>query len=320
MPYKNVSDARERVPALKKLSTHQVQVWVAVFNSLAKKGVAEERIFPQAMAAAKRASEKALKKSLSYDNLKEQLETFVKEKYVPAPQSGELRYFEIEDFDNQYVFFKIDDAYFRVSYSVDGADKVSIGNDKVEMIEQVVFIEKSVDVDDSQDEIVDLTEEELQKIFDSVETEIEKSLIEKVIKSVKEFFVKEVALIKQFDEEKMQAVEVMYVPDNVDAHEHAMTKEQARKMVDSFNSAIQKGKLKGNLCHAENTQSIEPLKAWITECDCRIGDTYIPEGWPLVKVQFHDKELWELRKAGVLMGVSIGARGKLVPNPKYKEE
>src|SRR5574343_583103 len=320
MPYKNVSDARERVPALKKLATHQVQVWVAVFNSLAKKGVAEERIFPQAMAAAKRASKKALKKSLSYDNLKEQLETFVKEKYFPATQPGELRDFEIEDFDNQYVFFKIDDAYFRVSYSVDGADKVSIGNDKVEMIEQVVFIEKSVDQDSGFDSF--LTDEELEALIQEAlnDEPNEDSIVKKVVKSIKDFFRKEVALIKQFDEEKMQAVEVMYVPNSVDAHEHAMTSEEARKMVDSFNSAIQKGKLKGNLCHAENTQSIEPLKAWITECDCRIGDTYIPEGWPLVKVQFHDKELWELRKAGVLMGVSIGARGKLVPNPKYKEE
>lgn len=316
MPYKNVSDARERVPALKKLSTHQVKVWIAVFNSLSKKGVAEKDIFPQAMRAAKRASKKAIKKSLSYENKKEQLESLVREKYVPEPKQGEWIYFEIEDFDEEYVFFKVNDSYFRVSYSEDADSKISIGNDKVEMIEQTIFIEKSEE---------SLSEEELEEIIQQALSEIEdeeesESVVKKLIKSFKDFFRKEVALIKQFDEEKMQAVEVMYVPNSVDAHEHAMTTEEARKMVDSFNLAITKGKLKGNLCHAENTDAIEPLKAWITECECKIGETHIPEGWPLVKVQFHDKGLWELRKAGKLMGVSIGARGKLIPNPEYKEE
>ena len=48
----------------------------------------------------------------------------------------------------------------------------------------------------------------------------------------------------------------------------------------------------------------------------------VKEGQPIVKLKFSDTEigkyLWEKRKSGKLLGVSIGAKGKRVPNPNYK--
>jgi len=50
----------------------------------------------------------------------------------------------------------------------------------------------------------------------------------------------------------------------------------------------------------------------------------IREGQPVVKVKFAETEeglsLWNKRKEGILRGVSIGAKGKRVPNPDYEGE
>ena len=37
----------------------------------------------------------------------------------------------------------------------------------------------------------------------------------------------------------------------------------------------------------------------------------IKAGTWVAKIKYHDKDLWELKKAGVLGGVSIGGRGKV---------
>ena len=76
------------------------------------------------------------------------------------------------------------------------------------------------------------------------------------------------------------------------------------------------------------TEGFKPVKAYRMPMDVYIGDpskpsemTMIKEGQPVVKVQFAKtdigRDLWNKRKAGRLMGVSIGAKGKRVPNPNY---
>jgi hypothetical protein len=121
---------------------------------------------------------------------------------------------------------------------------------------------------------------------------------------------KELPVIKQFYDEEMIAIETMYCPPNVeDGHGELMDSETIYKMVDSCNNAIKEGRLSGGLFHEENINDIEIIKAWVNECDCMIGDTEVPEGLPIVKVQFHDSDLWQMRKDGVLKGLSIGAKG-----------
>lgn len=84
-------------------------------------------------------------------------------------------------------------------------------------------------------------------------------------------------------------------------------------MVDNLNMNIQKGKVKGNIAHIANTDKIEPIKAWVNPVDCMIGEEFVPEGMPLIKMKFHDSELWDKRKTGILKGVSIGAKGYKEP-------
>lgn len=117
-----------------------------------------------------------------------------------------------------------------------------------------------------------------------------------------------IPIIKKFEDEKMEAIEILYCkPMEADAHDEGMTEEEIRKMVSNFNQNIDK--IKGNIGHIVNIDGFKPLKAWVNECDCYIGDEFVPEGMPLVKTKFTDVDLWEKRKAGLLKGVSIGARG-----------
>lgn len=117
-------------------------------------------------------------------------------------------------------------------------------------------------------------------------------------------------LVKQnkFDEEQMQVIEVLYCPpEEDDLHGERMSDLEIRKMVDNFNENITN--VSGNLGHMKNTDKFEPVKAWVNEVDCYIGDELVVEGTPLVKIQFNDPELYQARKDGVLKGLSIGAMG-----------
>lgn len=112
----------------------------------------------------------------------------------------------------------------------------------------------------------------------------------------------------KFDEEQMQVVEVLYCPpEEDDLHGERMSDTEIRKMVDNFNENIDN--ISGNLGHMKNTDKFTPVKAWVNEIDCYIGDELVVEGTPLVKIQFNDPELYQARKDGVLKGVSIGAMG-----------
>lgn len=115
----------------------------------------------------------------------------------------------------------------------------------------------------------------------------------------------------QFNEEKMQAIEIMYCPpEHDDLHGERMSEMEIRKMVDNFNANI--NNVKGNLGHIKNTDKFRPLKAWVNEVDCYIGDNLVVEGTPLVKIQFYDAEAYQARKEGKFMGLSIGATGRIV--------
>lgn len=117
-------------------------------------------------------------------------------------------------------------------------------------------------------------------------------------------------IIKQnkFDEEQMQVIEVLYCPpEHDDLHGERMSEEEIRKMVDNFNTNIDN--VSGNLGHIKNTDKFQPVKAWVNEVDCYIGEELVVEGTPLVKIQFNDAELYQARKDGVLKGLSIGAMG-----------
>lgn len=113
-------------------------------------------------------------------------------------------------------------------------------------------------------------------------------------------------LIKQLDEEKMEAIEILYCPpEEKDLHGEWMSKETLIKMVEEIDS--NRNTISANLGHYEDTSLITIEKAWMNPVDCIIGETFVKEDTPLIKMKFHDERLWQARKDGVLMGISIGA-------------
>jgi len=127
--------------------------------------------------------------------------------------------------------------------------------------------------------------------------------------------------IKKFSEEEMISIEPLYcLPMEADAHDDGMTLAEIRKMVDNINKNIET--ITGNIGHVMDTEGFYFTKAWVNECECKFTETgeTIPEGQPIIKVQFVDKDLWEARKNGQLAGLSIGAVGKRIDNEDYTEE
>lgn len=134
---------------------------------------------------------------------------------------------------------------------------------------------------------------------------------------------KALTISKKFEEEEMIAIEPLYInSDETDAHEDGITDEELNKMIDNFNHNI--SNIKGNIHHQVMCDDFKPLKAYRMPLDVYVGDpedkdslTLIRKGEPVVEVQFYDTVSWEKRKSGFLKGVSIGARGRRVPNPNY---
>ena len=147
----------------------------------------------------------------------------------------------------------------------------------------------------------------------------EDSIANKILKGITSAFggtnkdapsVETVPVIKQFDEEKMEAVEPLYIaPEETDGHGWTASAEVLREMTESCNKAIQEGRLLSKYNHSEITDDFYFVKAWVNECDCYIGEHYVPEGQPMIKSQFTNKDAWDKRKSGELCGVSIGCKG-----------
>lgn len=205
----------------------------------------------------------------------------------------------MSDYDDEYVYFRtrINDQYvtFKDGYTFNGT---------------------SVTFEGSPTEVVQMTE--YTDVVKSVEETAENTLIKKLTKILdkligdsKETDNKNALIIKQFDDEEMVAIEPLYAaPDSADGDDEGMSLETIKGMVASANVAIEKGALQSKYFHKEVTEDFHFVKAWVNECDCYIGEHFVPEGQPIMKVQFTNELAWEARKSGDLMGLSIGARAK----------
>jgi hypothetical protein len=168
--------------------------------------------------------------------------------------------------------------------------KAEISEDGVEVIRTTEFkeVEKSLDEP--------ITENRLMKVLDKFFGGSKQNTHQ---------------VIKQFDEEDMIAIEPLYIAaGEVDGVGDTISLEDTHGMVDSLNKAITDGRLQSGLFHKHKTDTFTIEKAWVNEVACTIGETDIPAGQPIVKVQFHNEAAWELRKSGELSGLSIGARAK----------
>lgn len=121
----------------------------------------------------------------------------------------------------------------------------------------------------------------------------------------------QVPVIKQFDDVKHTTAEFVYVgPNTPDGVGDAYLLEDAEPMINSLNKAIEEGRLQSGLFHKHKTEQYRVTKAWLAEEDCVMGEVEVKKNDPLMEVEYLSEKLFELRKAGRIMGPSIGARAK----------
>ena len=206
-------------------------------------------------------------------------------------------YIYLSDFDDTYVYFSketYDDGgyteyQYKLQYSITDVVNLSFSGEP----QSVERITEYKDV---------LTEEEVSQSF-----------LESVIKGLGKHFggsnKDTLAVIKQFNDEEMIAVEPLFIAaGNTDLHLDTIDLEETHNLVKSFNEANQDGTLQSSLFHGHKSQAFKVNKAWVNPYECKIGDTTVVEGQPLCEIQFTNKKAWDLRKSGKLMGLSIGAQ------------
>lgn len=129
--------------------------------------------------------------------------------------------------------------------------------------------------------------------------------------SMKELL-RQYGIIKEKDH--MISYEVVYEPDTKDAHGHWMSPQELEKACSNFNENLEAGVIKSNLFHIQDTDLFSIESTWIhKELDVIVAESGEPikAGTWVAKLKYHDDDLWELKKAGVIGGVSFSGIGIL---------
>lgn len=122
---------------------------------------------------------------------------------------------------------------------------------------------------------------------------------------------KSVSVIKDSDEQ-MISYEVIYEPNAKDAHGEWMSPETIVKGKENFDAARAAGLVKENLFHIVETDAFTIEKTWIQEeFDVVVigSEQIIKAGTWVAKVKYNDPELWLLKKANAVGGLSIQCSG-----------
>lgn len=294
MPYSSIKDLP---PATKSLTTKQKQKFMEVFNAMSAEGMKEEDIFPIAMKQAKTKTKKAISKATTDS--------------VEKDDKGNL----------VYRGTKFPGYNKPIRSNRDGKQGMVLAK-KGDEIKVVHFGDPSMK-DNYSSEANDAYYTRHGEESDVFSAKYWSNLYlwpkgKLKGKGPKEFYSLKkgkdrLIEITKFNEEQMIAIEPLYCkPMDSDAHDQGMTEEEIRKMVDNINTNIHK--ISGNIGHVFNTDGFHFVKAWVNECECMIGSEFVPEGQPIIKVQFTDETLWSMRKTGQLQGLSIGALGVIVEN------
>lgn len=115
-------------------------------------------------------------------------------------------------------------------------------------------------------------------------------------------------LCKNGEGEQMISYEIIYEPNTVDAHGEWCSEEALVKAQANYEAAYRAGLAVENLFHLGETDSFTIVKTWIQpEFDVIVKETgeLIKAGSWVAKVQYNDPDLWELKKAGVVGGLSV---------------
>lgn len=114
--------------------------------------------------------------------------------------------------------------------------------------------------------------------------------------------------------EEMISYEIIYEPNIPDAHGQWMSKDTLVKAQAEFKKAQDVGAVTENLYHLFDTNVFTIVDHWIQpEFDVTVSETgeVIKAGSWVAKVQYNTQEVWELKKAQVVGGLSLQCGGTL---------
>lgn len=114
--------------------------------------------------------------------------------------------------------------------------------------------------------------------------------------------------------DEMISYEIIYEPDVLDAHNQWMSAETLVKAQAEYKKAQDLGAVTENLYHLQDTTAFTIVDHWIQpEFDVTVKQTgeIIKAGSWVAKVKYNDPILWEMKKAGIVGGLSVQCGGIL---------
>lgn len=128
---------------------------------------------------------------------------------------------------------------------------------------------------------------------------------------------------KALSEELMQEVSVVYPPNTLDGHGHWMSEETVSDLCQKLRKGfLEDNNLELNLWHDKSLtlpkDEVEVIDVSLTKSEMYVDDIYIPKGTCIMALQYHNERLWEMRKEGVIGGLSVDGRRDFFPGEKQE--
>lgn len=120
-------------------------------------------------------------------------------------------------------------------------------------------------------------------------------------------------VLKAFDQEQKRCIEIVYKPDVKDAHGEWMSSDTIKIAEESFRRNLDAGVVKANLFHVTPTEKFSIERSWILAEDATFDgrEEVVKKGTWLTETHYTDDKLWEMKKSGVIGGLSLGGYGKV---------
>lgn len=121
-----------------------------------------------------------------------------------------------------------------------------------------------------------------------------------------------IQVAKSLDEELKQVTYVCMRADSTDEHGDYTSANEVRKAADSFRKAWLANQKLTNLFHLYKTSSFDIIESFLSPSEMSLNGHYVNKSDWLVTLQINDDKLWDAIKSGDIVGVSIGAKAKVI--------
>lgn len=316
MPYSSIKDLP---PSTKSLTTKQKRKFMEVFNAMHAEGMKEEDIFPIAMKQAKtRTKKSSIQKATTESVEKDDKGNLVYRgtkfpgynKPIRSNRDGKQGMVLAKKGDEIKVIH-FGDPSMKDNYSVDANNAYYARHGEESDVFSAKFWSNKYLWPKGK------LKGKGAKPFYTLKKGTMNFNIENIAKVLHQYFgatseQQKEEILKSTDE--MISYEVVYEPDVKDAHGQWMTPETIMKACENFNRNLELGNVKPNLFHLSNTDLFNIEKSWVQEeLDVLVEQSgeVIKAGTWVAKIKYNDNDLWNLKKAGIIQGVSIGGRGTI---------